>query len=92
MTVIGIDTAGRLGGVAIVSDGRLLGSKTLGVEEGHSQNLLPSLEGLMEDLSLGAGDIGGIAVAIGPDRIRDSESAWRWPKASATPGACRSAG
>ena len=66
VTVIGIDTASRLGGVAVVSGGRLLGAHTLGVEEGHSENLLPCLEGLMHTLGLGAADIEGIAVAIGP--------------------------
>lgn len=66
MTVIGIDTASRLGGVAVVSDGRLLGAHTLGVEEGHSENLLPCLQGLMHSLGLAADDVQGIAVAIGP--------------------------
>lgn len=66
MTVVGIDTAGRLGGIGIVSHGRLLGAQALGVEEGHSQNLLPSLEALMQALRLGPGDISGVAVAVGP--------------------------
>src|SRR5690606_18312506 len=66
MAVIGIDTAGRLGGVGVVSAGRLLGATVLGVEEGHSQNLLPALESLMERLDLTPAAVDGIAVAIGP--------------------------
>jgi len=66
VTVIGIDTAGRLGGIGIVSEGRLLGAEVLGVEEGHSQNVLPALESLMRALGLGPGAIDGIAVSIGP--------------------------
>lgn len=66
MTVIGIDTASRLGGVGIVSGGRLLGAEVLGVEEGHSQNVLPALQGLMKTLGLGPVDVSGIAVAVGP--------------------------
>lgn len=66
MTVIGIDTASRVGGVAIVRDEKLLGSVVLGVEEGHSENLLPALKRLMARLKLKRGDVQGIAVAIGP--------------------------
>src|SRR5690606_19654596 len=66
MAVIGIDTAGRLGGVGVVSAGRLLGATVLGVEEGHSQNLLPALESLMERLDPTPAAVDGIAVAIGP--------------------------
>ncbi len=66
MIVLGLDTAGRLGGIGIVSEGRLLGASVLGVQEGHSQNLLPATQSLMKSLGLGPADVDGIAVAIGP--------------------------
>lgn len=66
MIVIGLDTSTATGGVSIVKGERLLGLHVLGVEEGHSVNLLPSVQGLMETLSIEPREVAGIAVTIGP--------------------------
>jgi len=66
MIVIGVDTAARVGGVAAVDGGRLLGLSVLGKEEAHSEYLLPSLEALLGRLGLAVKDAGLIAVSIGP--------------------------
>lgn len=66
MAVIGIDTASRVGGVALVEEGRLLGARVLGVEASHSEQLLPALEGLMEAGGVAPDRVQGIAVTIGP--------------------------
>lgn len=66
MTVIGIDTASRVGGVALVEAGRLLGTQALGIEASHSERLLPALGGLMEAAALSPEDVEGIAVTVGP--------------------------
>lgn len=66
MTVLGIDTASRVGGVAVVDQGRLLGQYVLGIEERHAETLLPVMERLMDDLDLQPAGIDGIAVSVGP--------------------------
>lgn len=64
--MIGIDTAARVGGVAIVADDRFLGAQVFGIEASHSEHLLPALESLMERLDLEPRSISGIAVSQGP--------------------------
>src|SRR5690606_21258076 len=54
------------GGVGSVDVEGVLGLHVLGVEEGHSVNLLPSVQGLMETLSIEPREVAGIAVTIGP--------------------------
>jgi len=66
MITIGVDTAARVGGVAVVKDGALLGQFVMGKEESHSEYLLPSLEALLERLSIRMEDVGAIGVSIGP--------------------------
>ncbi len=66
MRVIGIDTASRVGGVALVEDDRFLGAEVFGVEASHSEHLLPALESLMQRLELTSGSVQGIAVSQGP--------------------------
>lgn len=66
MIVVGIDTATRTGGISVIDDRGVLGLKVLGVEEGHSQNLLPALEQVMNDLDLTHHNIQGLAVTVGP--------------------------
>lgn len=66
MIVIGIDTACRVGGVAVVQAGRLLGGELFGLEAGHSERLLPALERLLDALQLQPDQIDGIAVCLGP--------------------------
>lgn len=66
MAVIGIDTASRVGGVALVEKGRLLGAQVLGIEAIHSERILPALEGLMEAGDISPERVEGIAVTAGP--------------------------
>ncbi len=66
MSVLGIDTSTRACGVAIVSEGRLLGSAAIDLPRAHAERLLP----LIHACIAGAGDegagIGAVAVASGP--------------------------
>lgn len=64
--MIGIDTASRIGGVALVSEGRLLGAQVIGVEAAHSERILPALEALMEAGAVVPEQVEGIAVTVGP--------------------------
>lgn len=66
MITIGIDTATRVGGVCVIKDGALLGQTVMGIEESHSEWLLPSLETLLERLAIDVNDVGAIGVSVGP--------------------------
>jgi len=63
---LGIDTATRVGGVALVCDGRFLGSQVLGAEESHSEHVVPAIQRLMQFLAIDSGTLSGIAVSHGP--------------------------
>ena len=65
MVVIGVDTASRVGGVAIVRDGALIAQHILGVEEGHARNLVPSLETLMSESDIRPDGVDGLSVSVG---------------------------
>jgi tRNA threonylcarbamoyladenosine biosynthesis protein TsaB len=75
MRVLGIETHGLTGGVAVTDNGQVLWDKLLGKEGTHSENLVPCIESALNYLTkprkkISNGNLpyglDGIAVAIGP--------------------------
>ncbi len=64
--VLGIDTAGILGGVALARPGRLLGEVRCDARAAASERILPQISRLLEDLGLPKSAIARIGVAVGP--------------------------
>lgn len=66
MLILGIDTSTTTGGVALVSDERLIANYQLDVTVTHSARLFPAIDAMFRDAQLGLNNVSGIAVAIGP--------------------------
>lgn len=66
MLVLGIDTATKVAGAAIVDEGRLVSERFISNQRTHSVNLLPMVKQVIEDAEITPADLGGIAVAAGP--------------------------
>ena len=66
MKVLAIDTSTASASAAVVSDGRLLGEKTLNPNKAHSQIIMPVIEKLLSQLELTARDIDIFAATQGP--------------------------
>ena len=66
MIVLGIETATVHTGVALVSERGVLGSAELGGEHAGHELIVPVLEHLLEWVGAEMGQIGGIAVDVGP--------------------------
>jgi tRNA threonylcarbamoyladenosine biosynthesis protein TsaB len=66
VTVLGIDTSGILGGVALARGGRLLAEIRCDAREAASERILPQIARLLGDLGLERGEIGRVGVALGP--------------------------
>jgi tRNA threonylcarbamoyladenosine biosynthesis protein TsaB len=64
--ILGIESAGRWGGVALVLDGVVAGCVELSGRTPQGQRVMPSVEWLLERMGLGVGDLDGIGVGIGP--------------------------
>ncbi len=66
MVVLGIETSSLHGGVALVGAEGLIAEYVLNIEVTYSERLLPAIERVLADAGLTVGDLGGLAVAIGP--------------------------
>lgn len=66
MLILGIDTSTTTGGVALVSDERLIANYQLDVTMTHSARLFPAIDAIFRDAQLALNNLNGIAVAIGP--------------------------
>ncbi|MCK4547441.1 MAG: tRNA (adenosine(37)-N6)-threonylcarbamoyltransferase complex dimerization subunit type 1 TsaB [Candidatus Eisenbacteria sp.] len=66
MNVLGIESSGWRGGVAVVGDGRLLGESCVDLRGAHTERLLPTLDGLLKNLGMDLRTIGGVCVSLGP--------------------------
>lgn len=66
MKILGIDTSTKSLGVAVAEDDKLLAScnKIFGLR--HSQDLMPTVKGMLKEMKLGLEDLDGYAVSIGP--------------------------
>lgn len=66
MYVLGIDTATMVCSIGLVKERRSVAEMTLHTRKTHSERLLPMVQQLVADADLTPGDLGGIAVSIGP--------------------------
>jgi tRNA threonylcarbamoyladenosine biosynthesis protein TsaB len=66
LIVLGIDTSGILGGVALAEPGRLLGEIRCDARAAASERILPQIQQLLGDLGVARDRIERLGVAIGP--------------------------
>jgi tRNA threonylcarbamoyladenosine biosynthesis protein TsaB len=66
MLIVGIETATMTGGIALLSEERLISEYTLNVRTTHSARLMPALDQVLKDSHVDKREIDGIAVSIGP--------------------------
>ena len=66
MFVLGIDTATRVAGAAVVNEERLVAERFVHNLQTHSQNIIPMIQQVMEDAGIKPADLHGIAVTGGP--------------------------
>jgi tRNA threonylcarbamoyladenosine biosynthesis protein TsaB len=64
--ILGIETSGKVGGVALERDGEIIGE--ISFEKGliHGRALVPMIKQLLEERSLKPEDVGAVAVSAGP--------------------------
>lgn len=66
MNVLAIDSSNLVMGVAVTSNGKVLGELMTNSRKNHSERLMPAIDRLLEDAGLKPGDLDRIAVAEGP--------------------------
>lgn len=66
MKILGIDSSGLVAGVALVTDGVMVGEYTINNKKTHSQTLLPMLEAMLAMAEVDITEIDAVAVAAGP--------------------------
>ena len=66
MIVLGIDTSGPTGGVALVSESGVIAECILDVRRTYSEHLMTALDFMLGESSLRLADIDGISVSRGP--------------------------
>jgi len=66
MVVLGIDTSGPTGGVALVSESGVIAECILDVRRTYSEHLMTALDFMLREASLRLDDIDGISVSRGP--------------------------
>ena len=64
--VVGIETSGRLGSVALAMGGAVVGRRLLSEPSRHSAGLIPATEEVLAEQGLGPQDLMGVAVGAGP--------------------------
>lgn len=66
LTVLGIDTTGLLGGVALARGGKLLAETRLDARAAAGERILPQIDRLLTDLGLAKDALERLGVALGP--------------------------
>ncbi|MDN5347102.1 MAG: tRNA threonylcarbamoyladenosine biosynthesis protein TsaB [Clostridia bacterium] len=66
MRVLGLDSATRVAGVALVDENNLIAELFFNTPQDHSRRLLPLLDELLSRAGLTFDDLDGLAVSIGP--------------------------
>ena len=64
--LLAIDTASDVAGIALFEGGALLGETTWRTRQSHSRQLLPAIDWLLANVERTKGDIGALAVCLGP--------------------------
>jgi tRNA threonylcarbamoyladenosine biosynthesis protein TsaB len=66
MKVLGIETSGMRGGIALVEEDQVLGTRLFEKGMVHGREIAPALRSLLDELAIGPGAIDLIACDIGP--------------------------
>jgi tRNA threonylcarbamoyladenosine biosynthesis protein TsaB len=66
MKVLGIETSGLVGNIAVCDDNKVVGRKSYGKNFSHGKEIISSLESLFNEVNWEPGDIDLIAVSTGP--------------------------
>lgn len=66
MYILGIDTATRVAGAAVIGDDRLIAERFIHNLQTHSQNIIPMIQQVIDDSGITPQDLDGIAVTGGP--------------------------
>ena len=66
MRVLAVETSTLAGGVALIDGDRLVAEYVLDVSVTHSERLMATIERALRDARWRAGDLQGLAVAVGP--------------------------
>lgn len=66
MFILGIDTATRVAGAAVIGEGRLISERFIHNLKTHSQNIIPMIKQVVDDADITPADLAGIAVTAGP--------------------------
>lgn len=66
MKILGIDTSTKIATIAVIDEDKVLGEYTLNQEMSHSENLIPMVKELLNNLDIKIADIDLYGVAIGP--------------------------
>jgi len=66
MKVLGIETSGNVGGVAICEDKHVIITKGFGAGMQHGKELIPAIRTTLHEIGWKSGDIDLIAVDVGP--------------------------
>jgi tRNA threonylcarbamoyladenosine biosynthesis protein TsaB len=77
--ILGIDTAGPRGSIAVAEDGAA-GDPVALPEGGHSSGLAPAIERLLETRAIRVADLAGIAVSAGPGSFTGLRIGLAWAK------------
>ena len=64
--LLAIDTSTRFAGVALADEERVISCRTWYSRVNHTAELMPAVAQILQDRGLTAGDLSGIAVALGP--------------------------
>ncbi|MDE6133079.1 MAG: tRNA (adenosine(37)-N6)-threonylcarbamoyltransferase complex dimerization subunit type 1 TsaB [Oscillospiraceae bacterium] len=66
MTILGIDTSGKIASVAVANEEKVLSQTTVYTKLTHSQVILPICREVLKNAGLELADVDGIAAAAGP--------------------------
>jgi tRNA threonylcarbamoyladenosine biosynthesis protein TsaB len=66
MSVLGIESSGDRGGVALVEGGEVRAEARLDLGGSHTRKLLPAVHAVLVDAGLEVRDLTGVAVSLGP--------------------------
>lgn len=66
MKILGIDTSTKVATIAVIDEEQVLGEYIISQEMSHSENLIPMLKHLLDNLHIKIKDIDLYGVAIGP--------------------------
>ena len=64
--LIAVETSGKVGGVALSEGGRLADERTITAGMRHGRELVPAIDAAFDRAGWAPGDVGVVAVSIGP--------------------------